>query len=100
MVGHLLRAAGAISGLATVLTLDRGVISPTINLDTPDPECDLDYVPNVARERRVRTVFLRHYFMPAGLAGWKSETSVPLLVVLSFSRIELPLLVLVYLSST
>ena len=39
---------------ATVLTLDRGVISPTINLDTPDPECDLDYVPNTAREVRVQ----------------------------------------------
>ncbi len=55
MVGHLLGAAGALSALATVLTLRDGVIAPTINLDTPDPECDLDYVPNVAREQRVRT---------------------------------------------
>jgi 3-oxoacyl-[acyl-carrier-protein] synthase II len=61
MVGHLLGAAGAISGLATVLTLDRGVISPTINLDTPDPECDLDYVPNVAREQRVKTAIVNGF---------------------------------------
>jgi len=61
MVGHLLGAAGAISGLATVLTLDRGVISPTANLDEPDPECDLDYVPRVARERRVRTAVVNGF---------------------------------------
>jgi 3-oxoacyl-[acyl-carrier-protein] synthase II len=61
MVGHLLGAAGAISALATVLTLDRGVISPTINLDSPDPECDLDYVPNVAREQRVRTAVVNGF---------------------------------------
>jgi 3-oxoacyl-[acyl-carrier-protein] synthase II len=61
MVGHLLGAAGAISGLATVLTLDRGVIPPTINLDTPDPECDLDYVPNAAREQRVRTALVNGF---------------------------------------
>jgi 3-oxoacyl-[acyl-carrier-protein] synthase II len=61
MVGHLLGAAGAISAVATVLTLDRGVISPTINLDTPDPECDLDYVPNVARETRVRTAVVNGF---------------------------------------
>ena len=61
MVGHLLGAAGAISSLATVLTLSRGVISPTINLDTPDPECDLDYVPNVAREKRIRTAVVNGF---------------------------------------
>jgi 3-oxoacyl-[acyl-carrier-protein] synthase II len=61
MVGHLLGAAGAISAVATVLTLDRGVISPTINLDTPDPECDLDYTPNVAREKRVRTAVVNGF---------------------------------------
>jgi 3-oxoacyl-[acyl-carrier-protein] synthase II len=51
MVGHQLGAAGAISGLAAVLTLERGVIPPTINLETPDPECDLDYVPLTARRQ-------------------------------------------------
>jgi 3-oxoacyl-[acyl-carrier-protein] synthase II len=61
MVGHLLGAAGAISALTTVLALDRGVIPPTINLDTPDPECDLDYVPNVAREKRIRTAVVNGF---------------------------------------
>jgi len=48
-VGHMLGAAGAISVLAAVKTIDEGVICPTINLNTPDPDCDLDYVPNKAR---------------------------------------------------
>ena len=55
MIGHLLGAAGAMSALTAVLAITRGVIPPTINLETPDPECDLDYVPNIAREHRVRT---------------------------------------------
>lgn len=49
MVGHTLGAAGAISALAAVLSLNRGVVPPTINYGTPDPACDLDYVPNTAR---------------------------------------------------
>src|SRR5919108_4661910 len=48
--GHLLGAAGAIEAAACVLALDRGLLPPTINLDDPDPECDLDYVPNKARQ--------------------------------------------------
>lgn len=54
MVGHMIGAAGAVEAAATALTLDRGVLPPTINLTNPDPECDLDYIPNVAREQRVR----------------------------------------------
>lgn len=54
MTGHGLGAAGAIEAAYTVLTLANGVIPPTINLDDPDPECDLDYVPNVARRAPVR----------------------------------------------
>jgi 3-oxoacyl-[acyl-carrier-protein] synthase II len=54
MVGHLLGASGAVEMIATLLTLQRGVIHPTINYFTPDPDCDLDYVPNKARETRVR----------------------------------------------
>jgi 3-oxoacyl-[acyl-carrier-protein] synthase II len=54
MIGHLLGASGGVEAIATVLTLKTGVIHPTINLDTPDPACDLDYVPKVARETRVR----------------------------------------------
>lgn len=54
MVGHLLGASGGVELIATVLTIKHGMIHPTINLDTPDPACDLDYVPKVAREQRVR----------------------------------------------
>jgi len=50
MTGHLLGAAGAIEALICVRAITDGVIPPTINLETPDPECDLDYVPNVKRE--------------------------------------------------
>jgi 3-oxoacyl-[acyl-carrier-protein] synthase II len=49
MIGHLLGAAGAVEAVATVLALEHGVIPPTINSCSPDPECDLDYVPNQAR---------------------------------------------------
>jgi 3-oxoacyl-[acyl-carrier-protein] synthase II len=54
MLGHLLGASGGVEAIATAMTLKTGVIHPTINLDTPDPDCDLDYVPKVARETRVR----------------------------------------------
>jgi 3-oxoacyl-[acyl-carrier-protein] synthase II len=53
MSGHLLGAAGALEAAATVLTIARDVVPPTINLETPDPDCDLDYVPNVARPARI-----------------------------------------------
>lgn len=54
MVGHLLGAAGAISSLACILAIRDGVVPPTINLVNQDPACDLDYVPNVARQLDVR----------------------------------------------
>jgi 3-oxoacyl-[acyl-carrier-protein] synthase II len=56
MTGHLLGAAGGIESVICVKTIQSGRIAPTINLVDPDPECDLDYVPNVAREAKVRTV--------------------------------------------
>jgi 3-oxoacyl-[acyl-carrier-protein] synthase II len=54
MIGHLLGAAGAVEAIATLLTINRGMIHPTINYENPDPACDLDYVPNVARRQDVR----------------------------------------------
>jgi 3-oxoacyl-[acyl-carrier-protein] synthase II len=54
MIGHLLGAAGAVEAVATVLTIKNGVIPPTINYEHPDPECDLDYVPNKAIEYPVK----------------------------------------------
>jgi 3-oxoacyl-[acyl-carrier-protein] synthase II len=56
MIGHSLGAAAALEAVACVLTLQHQVIPPTINLDEPDPELDLDYVPNTAREAKLRNV--------------------------------------------
>lgn len=65
MTGHLLSAAGGIEVVATVLALHHGVIPPTTNYDAPDPECDLDYNPNRARQTEVRVAFSNS----SGLAG-------------------------------
>jgi 3-oxoacyl-[acyl-carrier-protein] synthase II len=56
MTGHLLGAAGGIESVVSVKTIQTGMIAPTINLTEPDPDCDLDYVPNQARSAKVRTV--------------------------------------------
>ena len=55
MTGHLLGAAGGIEAIYTLLAINRGVLPPTINYNTPDPECDLDYIPNQAREIKITT---------------------------------------------
>lgn len=55
MTGHLLGGAGGIEAIYALLTIKHGIIPPTINYETPDPECDLDYVPNVARKAKVVT---------------------------------------------
>lgn len=65
MIGHIIVAAGAIETIAAILVMNNGIIHPTINYETPDPECDLDYVPNVARPARVN-VCLSNSF---GLGG-------------------------------
>ncbi len=54
MTGHLLGGAGAVESIFSILTICRGIIPPTINYETPDPECDLDYVPNKARKAEVK----------------------------------------------
>jgi 3-oxoacyl-[acyl-carrier-protein] synthase II len=61
MVGHLLGAAGAVSGLAAIGAIREGVIPPTMNLENPDPECDLDYVPNVKRAKKVDTAIINGF---------------------------------------
>lgn len=54
MLGHMMGGAGAVEAIASICTIRDGIIHPTINYETPDPECDLDYVPNVARKATVK----------------------------------------------
>ncbi|MFW6102672.1 MAG: beta-ketoacyl-ACP synthase II [Chloroflexota bacterium] len=61
MIGHLWAASGAVEAIFTALTMEHGIIPPTINYETPDPECDLDYVPNVSRHARVRTAMSQSF---------------------------------------
>jgi act minimal PKS ketosynthase (KS/KS alpha) len=63
MIGHAMGAASAFQIAASCLTLEHSTIPPTINYEVPDPECDLDYVPNVARTSRVRTVLINAHAM-------------------------------------
>ncbi|MBE9482228.1 MAG: beta-ketoacyl-ACP synthase II [Chloroflexi bacterium] len=66
MIGHLWGAAGAVEAIFCILTITHGVIPPTINYETPDPECNLDYVPNIARETKV-SVALSNCFAFGGM---------------------------------
>jgi 3-oxoacyl-[acyl-carrier-protein] synthase II len=65
MFGHMITAGGAVESIGAILTMNHGIIPPTIHYETPDPECDLDYVPNVARKAEVN-VCLKDSF---GLGG-------------------------------
>lgn len=65
MIGHLWGAAGAVEAIATIKTIQTGIVHPTINLETPDPECDLDYVPLEPREARVNIAISNSF----GLGG-------------------------------
>jgi 3-oxoacyl-[acyl-carrier-protein] synthase II len=53
MIGHLLGAAGAVEAIASILSINHGIVHPTINLEHPDPDCDLDYVPNEPRRHEI-----------------------------------------------
>jgi nodulation protein E len=66
MHGHALGAAGALEAIATVLALHHGILPPTANYNEPDPECDLDYIPNTARALRVEAA-LSNSFAFGGL---------------------------------
>ena len=65
MIGHTLGAAGAIEALICLLAMRDGKLPPTINYETPDPECDLDYIPNAARDAKVDMAMSNSY----GLGG-------------------------------
>jgi len=56
MIGHSIGAAGALEAIACIMAINAGIIPPTINLDKPDPKCDLDYVPHTAREKELNVV--------------------------------------------
>ena len=63
MIGHLACAAGSVEAVAAVMTIKEGIIPPTINYETPDPECDLDYVPNRARQQPVNVCLSNSFGM-------------------------------------
>jgi 3-oxoacyl-[acyl-carrier-protein] synthase II len=76
ITGHLMGGAGGVEAIAVVLTLDRGIIHPTKNYEFPDPDCDLDYVPNQARKKETRVALSTS----AGFGGVNS--------VLLFRKVE------------
>ncbi len=76
MHGHLLGAAGALEAIISVLAIRDQFVPPTINLDEPDPECDLDYVPNVGRDQRIDLAISTSF----GFGGHNA--------CLAFSRVE------------
>ncbi|MFC1947913.1 beta-ketoacyl-[acyl-carrier-protein] synthase family protein [Chloroflexota bacterium] len=63
MIGHLACAAGAVEAIAAVMTVKEGIIPPTIHYETPDPDCDLDYVPNISREQPVNVCLSNSFGM-------------------------------------
>jgi 3-oxoacyl-[acyl-carrier-protein] synthase II len=61
MTGHLIAAAGATELIICLMAMREKIVPPTINYETPDPQCDLDYVPNSAREHKVRTILTNSF---------------------------------------
>jgi 3-oxoacyl-[acyl-carrier-protein] synthase II len=61
MTGHALGAAGGMEAVYTLMAMDKGVVPPTINYLEPDPECDLDYVPNTARDATITTALSNNF---------------------------------------
>jgi 3-oxoacyl-[acyl-carrier-protein] synthase II len=61
MTGHALGAAGGLEAVYTLMAMDKGIVPPTINYQEPDPECDLDYVPNTARDARITVAFSNNF---------------------------------------
>ena len=81
MTGHTLGATGGVEAIALLLAIEKGIIHPTINYEFPDPECDLDYVPNEAREKDVRIALS----ISAGFGGVNS-----VLLLKKFEEASLP----------
>jgi 3-oxoacyl-[acyl-carrier-protein] synthase II len=69
MTGHLLGAAGVIEAMVCIKAIQDGIVPPTINLDRPDPACDLDYVPHQARKRQVEVAMSNSF----GFGGHNSS---------------------------
>jgi 3-oxoacyl-[acyl-carrier-protein] synthase II len=69
MIGHTIGAAGAIEAIVSVLTIQKGEIHPTINLQNPDPDCDLDYVPNKMRRGKINIVISNSFGFGSNNAG-------------------------------
>jgi 3-oxoacyl-[acyl-carrier-protein] synthase II len=61
MIGHLIGAAAAVSAVSTVLSIGHGRVAPTINLEDPDPDCDLDYVPGISRALNLRKALVNSF---------------------------------------
>jgi 3-oxoacyl-[acyl-carrier-protein] synthase II len=61
MTGHLIAAAGVTELIISLMAIRENVVPPTINYETPDPQCDLDYVPNAARDKKVRTILTNSF---------------------------------------
>jgi len=72
MTGHLLGAAGAVELIATLLSMENGSIHPTVNYENPDPECDLDYVPNRARKSEIKVAISNSF----GFGGTNATVAV------------------------